>query len=122
VSLAFFGPRPGSLRQAEANDQHRAGSDRPSALFAARRELSFGLTPANVAHLGEVIKSIAARGVGILLIEQFTRLRCRYASRAYVMERGHLAFEGTSAELEAKPEVLHGAYLATSTNKAMLAI
>jgi branched-chain amino acid transport system ATP-binding protein len=77
-------------------------------------ELSFGLAPAIVVRLGEVIKAIAARGVGVLLIEQFTTLALSLASRAYVMERGSLVFAGTSAELRAKPEVLHGAYLAAA--------
>ncbi len=37
-------------------------------------ELSFGLAPAIVQRLGETIAAIAKRGVGILLIEQFTTL------------------------------------------------
>ena len=76
-------------------------------------ELSFGLAPAVLVRLAEVVKAIAARGVGVLLIEQFTTLALSLASRAYVMERGQITFDGTSAELHRKPEILHGAYLAT---------
>ena len=75
-------------------------------------ELSFGLAPAIVVRLGETIKTIAARGVGILLIEQFTTLVLSLASRAYVMERGEIAFSGEVEELRQHPEILHGAYLA----------
>jgi branched-chain amino acid transport system ATP-binding protein len=76
-------------------------------------ELSFGLAPAIVVRLGEVIQKVAARGVGVLLIEQFTTLALRLASRAFVMERGNIVFEGASPELEARPDILHGAYLAS---------
>jgi branched-chain amino acid transport system ATP-binding protein len=76
-------------------------------------ELSFGLAPAIVVRLGETIKTIAARGVGILLIEQFTTLALSLAARAYVMERGEIAFAGEAEELRRRPEILHGAYLAS---------
>jgi branched-chain amino acid transport system ATP-binding protein len=76
-------------------------------------ELSFGLAPAIVQRLGETIAAIAKRGVGILLIEQFTTLALALASRVYVMERGDIAFSGDAAELREHPEILHGAYLAS---------
>ena len=79
-------------------------------------ELSFGLAPAVVVRLGETIRGIAGRGIGILLIEQFTTLALALASRAYVMERGRIVFSGTSGDLRSRPEVLHGAYLAARTD------
>ena len=75
-------------------------------------ELSFGLAPAVVQRLGETIAQIARRGVGILLIEQFTTLALSLANRVYVMERGEIAFAGDADELRRRPEILHGAYLA----------
>jgi branched-chain amino acid transport system ATP-binding protein len=76
-------------------------------------ELSFGLAPAIVQRLGETIAAIAKRGVGILLIEQFTTLALSLANRVYVMERGEMAFSGEAEELRRHPEILHGAYLAS---------
>jgi len=76
-------------------------------------ELSFGLAPAIVVRLGETIAAIARRGVGILLIEQFTTLALSLANRVYVMERGEMAFSGEAEELRQHPEILHGAYLAS---------
>lgn len=76
-------------------------------------ELSFGLAPSVVSRLAETIQAIAARGVGILLIEQFTTLALSLSKRAYVMERGTVAFAGSSEELREHPEILHGAYLAS---------
>ena len=78
-------------------------------------ELSFGLAPAIVVRLGETVQAIAERGVGVLLIEQFTTLALALATRAYVMERGRIVFSGSCDELRAQPEVLHGAYLAAGT-------
>ncbi len=76
-------------------------------------ELSFGLAPAVVQRIGNTIAMIAGRGVGILLIEQFTTLALKLATNAYVMERGHITFTGTAEQLRRHPEVLHGAYLAS---------
>jgi len=76
-------------------------------------ELSFGLAPSIVSRLAETIRTIAERGVGILLIEQFTTLALSLSIRAYVMERGAVAFAGSSDELRQHPEILHGAYLAS---------
>jgi branched-chain amino acid transport system ATP-binding protein len=78
-------------------------------------ELSFGLAPAVVVRLGETIREIVRRGIGVLLIEQFTTLALALASRAYVMERGRVVFSGTADALRVRPEVLHGAYLAAGT-------
>ena len=76
-------------------------------------ELSFGLAPAIVSRLAETIRGIAQRGVGILLIEQFTTLALSLTKRAFVMERGTVAFSGSSEQLQQHPEILHGAYLAS---------
>jgi branched-chain amino acid transport system ATP-binding protein len=76
-------------------------------------ELSFGLAPAIVQRIGRTIAMIAERGVGILLIEQFTTLALKLATRAYVMERGDITFAGDAEQLQKQPEILHGAYLAS---------
>jgi branched-chain amino acid transport system ATP-binding protein len=77
-------------------------------------ELSFGLAPAIVSRLAATIQIVAARGVGILLIEQFTTLALSLSKRAYVMERGAVVFSGSCEELRQHPEILHGAYLASA--------
>jgi branched-chain amino acid transport system ATP-binding protein len=82
-------------------------------------ELSFGLAPAVVSRLAETIQAIAQRGVGILLIEQFTTLALSLAKTALVLERGELAFAGASEELRRNPEILHGAYLASGRGPSL---
>ena len=74
-------------------------------------ELSLGLAPLVVNRLAATIKVIAQRGVGILLIEQFTTLALAVAKHALVLERGELVYRGSCDELRCRPEILHGAYL-----------
>jgi branched-chain amino acid transport system ATP-binding protein len=83
---------------------------RPRYLLAD--ELSFGLAPVVVARLVPVLQSLAAQGVGVLLIEQFTHIALKVADAAYVMERGRICFAGEPRELINNPEILHSAYLA----------
>lgn len=74
-------------------------------------EMSLGLAPLIVNRLLEVVKTLAENGTGILLIEQFTHLALKLSSRAIVMDRGTIAFSGQSREVEARPDILHQAYL-----------
>jgi branched-chain amino acid transport system ATP-binding protein len=76
-------------------------------------ELSLGLAPVIVSRLVVALKTIAAQGVGILLVEQFTTLALAMAARAYLLDLGHLVFEGSTSELRNNPELLHRAYLAS---------
>jgi branched-chain amino acid transport system ATP-binding protein len=85
-------------------------------------ELSLGLAPVIVNRLIVALKTIAAQGVGILLVEQFTTLALAMANRAYLLDLGHLAFEGRAAELLERPEILHRVYLAASEPKVLNSI
>ncbi len=70
-------------------------------------ELSFGLAPVIVARLVPVLVGLAARGVGVLLIEQFTHVALRISQHVCVMERGQIMFSGQPEELERNPDILH---------------
>lgn len=83
---------------------------RPKFLIAD--ELSLGLAPVIVGRLVEAMRAIVASGTGVLLIEQFTTVALDLATTASLMERGEITWSGTSAELQAQPELLHQAYLA----------
>jgi branched-chain amino acid transport system ATP-binding protein len=74
-------------------------------------ELSLGLAPAIVRRLLPRIREIAARGVGVLLVEQFAFLALRYADRAAVLDRGRIVISGTAAEVAERPDLLAAAYL-----------
>jgi branched-chain amino acid transport system ATP-binding protein len=73
-------------------------------------ELSLGLAPVVVKRLVPTIESVAASGVGVLLIEQFAHLALSLAQSAYVLEGGRIRYRGTAQELKSRPDVLHSAY------------
>lgn len=73
-------------------------------------EPSQGLAPKVVGEMYEKLGEIYQRGTTILLVEQNVTAAFRYASRAYVFERGRVAIEGASAEL-AKNDEVRRAYL-----------
>ena len=66
-----------------------------------------GIMPKLVAQIRHEIASIAKRGISVLLVEQNLRTALRLASRVYLMERGQIVHEGTSASLQTDPEIIH---------------
>ncbi len=87
--------------------------------FLVIDELSFGLAPLIVARLVPVIRRIAAGGVGVLLIEQFTHLALALADHVYVMSRGTVSYDGEPAKLRSDPDILHKAYFPVSDREAV---
>jgi branched-chain amino acid transport system ATP-binding protein len=87
--------------------------------FLVVDELSFGLAPMIVARLVPVIRRIAASGVGVLLIEQFTQLALSLADHVYVMSRGRVSYDGGPDKLRADPDILHRAYFPVSDREAV---
>jgi branched-chain amino acid transport system ATP-binding protein len=82
---------------------------RPSVILVD--ELSLGLAPVIVKRLMPTVESIAASGVGVLLIEQFAHVALALANSAYVIENGRIRYHGTAEELRENPDLLHSAYL-----------
>ena len=77
-------------------------------------EPSLGLAPIIVEDIFKKIKQInQENGTTILLVEQNSRLALNTASRAYVLQNGEIALEGTSEELLSDVRVQH-AYLGIS--------
>jgi len=87
--------------------------------FLVIDELSFGLAPLIVARLVPVIRKIAADGIGVLLIEQFTQLALRLADHAYVMSRGEVSYDGLPDKLISDPDILHRAYFPVNSREAV---
>jgi branched-chain amino acid transport system ATP-binding protein len=86
----------------------RAMISRPRLLLLD--EPSMGLAPLMVEKIFEVVRTIAAEGVTILLIEQNAKLALQTSHRGYVMESGEIILEGLSAQLLDNPKV-RAAYL-----------
>ncbi len=76
-------------------------------------EPSLGLAPLVVKDIFEIIKTINAQGITVLLIEQNANMALKIAHKAYVMETGNITLEGTGAELLANESVKE-AYLGKS--------
>jgi len=90
-----------------------------SALVAPPRylvvdEMSLGLAPVVVARLVPALRAIAASGVGVLLIEQFTQVALELASTVTVLAQGRVTLQTTAESLQADPDPLAEAYRITT--------
>jgi branched-chain amino acid transport system ATP-binding protein len=74
-------------------------------------ELSLGLAPAIVEQLLPMVRSMAAAGTTIILVEQSVNLALTIADTAYFMEKGEIRFHGPTAELLDRPDVLRSVFL-----------
>ena len=75
-------------------------------------ELSLGLAPKVVEELLQVVESIAASGVTIVLVEQSVNIALTLATRAYFMEKGEVRFEGRTADLADRDDLVRSVFLA----------
>jgi branched-chain amino acid transport system ATP-binding protein len=64
-----------------------------------------GLMPAFVETIGETIVDIQRQGLAVLLVEQNTKLALEATQRVYLIEKGVIKHESTSAALKENPEV-----------------
>jgi branched-chain amino acid transport system ATP-binding protein len=74
-------------------------------------EPSEGLAPLVVDHLKEQIARLKQDGLTILLAEQNVEFCLDLADRVYVLEKGHIRYEGTSASFR-EDESIRAQYLA----------
>ncbi len=74
-------------------------------------ELSLGLAPIVVKELLNALQRLRERGRTMLLVEQSVRLALELADRAIFLEDGRVAFEGRSAELQQREDLLRAAFL-----------
>jgi branched-chain amino acid transport system ATP-binding protein len=68
-------------------------------------EPSLGLAPLVVRDIFAVLRSINARGLTVVLVEQNARQALRLANRAYILEQGRVVGQGTGAALLADVSV-----------------
>ncbi|MDY7106012.1 MAG: ABC transporter ATP-binding protein [Actinomycetota bacterium] len=77
-------------------------------------EPSLGLAPVIVEQLYEFLGTLAATGITLLIVEQYVHVALGIADRAYVLDKGEIALEGTAADLQASPELIN-TYLANDS-------
>jgi branched-chain amino acid transport system ATP-binding protein len=81
----------------------RALMARPQVLLID--EMSLGLSPVLVEQLLEIIKTINAGGVAIVMVEQDVETALEISTRAYVLEAGRFMLSGPSDQLLDDPKV-----------------
>ena len=79
--------------------------------FLLMDEPSEGLAPVIIEGIVGAVRTLKARGVGLLISEQNLAFARAVADRAYVIEKGQIRFAGSLAELDADP-AMRAQYLA----------
>jgi ABC-type multidrug transport system ATPase subunit len=79
-------------------------------------EMSQGLAPTIVQMLFGIVRSLPAQGVAVLIVEQFVTHALDVASRAYVLEKGEVAYSGDAADLARDEDFVKGSYLGDGGN------
>jgi branched-chain amino acid transport system ATP-binding protein len=75
-------------------------------------ELSLGLAPTIVGELLSVVEEIHRRGTTVVIVEQSVNVALNLAKRAAFMEKGEVRFEGPTAELLERPDILRSVFIA----------
>jgi branched-chain amino acid transport system ATP-binding protein len=70
-------------------------------------EATEGLAPLVRAEIWGCLERLKQSGLSILLIDKHVEAVTRLADHHYVLEKGRVVWDGTSAELRARPDVQH---------------
>ncbi|MDE2165088.1 MAG: ABC transporter ATP-binding protein [Alphaproteobacteria bacterium] len=65
-----------------------------------------GLAPLIVQDLLRICRDLAAAGRTIVIVEQNVQAALSLAQRCYILNNGHMVYEGTPAELRADPDFM----------------
>jgi ABC-type branched-subunit amino acid transport system ATPase component/MFS family permease len=74
-------------------------------------ELSLGLAPTIVEQLLDIVRQIQASGTAIILVEQSINVALTVADRAYFLEKGEVRFEGSTADLLERDDIVRSVFL-----------
>ena len=74
-------------------------------------ELSLGLAPTVVTELLGVVRRINESGTTVVIVEQSVNVALELAARAVFMEKGQVRFEGPTAELLVRPDLLRSVFI-----------
>ena len=74
-------------------------------------EMSSGLAPVVVGRLMTAVRGLTDSGMAVVLVEQFATLALAIGSRAYVIRRGEMVYDGGCEVLARDPAHLHRLYL-----------
>ena len=92
----------------------RALMTRPDVLMID--ELSLGLAPIVIERLMETVQRLhEEEGLTVVIVEQQASFALGYTDRAYFMEKGEVRYEGPSAGLSDRQDLLRSVFLAGAT-------
>jgi ABC-type branched-subunit amino acid transport system ATPase component/predicted MFS family arabinose efflux permease len=74
-------------------------------------ELSLGLAPTIVEQLLGIVRRIRDEGTAIVLVEQSINVALTVAERAYFLEKGEVRFDGLTAELLERDDIVRSVFL-----------
>jgi ABC-type branched-subunit amino acid transport system ATPase component len=78
-------------------------------------ELALGLAPMTVERLMGMVRRINEAGTTVILVEQSLNRALSLADRCFFMERGEIRFDGPTAELMARDDLLRPVFLGTAS-------
>jgi ABC-type branched-subunit amino acid transport system ATPase component len=78
-------------------------------------ELALGLAPKTVDRLMEIVRRVNAHGTTVILVEQSVNRAMSLAEHAFFLERGEIRFDGPTAELLERDDLLRPVFLAEAT-------
>jgi branched-chain amino acid transport system ATP-binding protein len=64
-----------------------------------------GLAPILIEQIGKTILGMKHSGKTVLLAEQHLKMALSVGDRHYIIDNGHLVFQGTSADIQANDEI-----------------
>ena len=81
-------------------------------------ELSLGLAPVVVEQLLGIVRRLHDEGTTIVLVEQSVNVAVTLAERAVFLEKGEVRFDGPTAGLLERPDVLRSVFLSSARSEA----
>jgi ABC-type branched-subunit amino acid transport system ATPase component len=94
----------------------RAWVTRPKLL--AIDELTLGLAPIVIDELQGFVRLLRTEGIPIIIVEQSVYVAFELCERAYFLERGKVRFEGRTADLMSRTDLLRSIFFEASTETA----
>ena len=74
-------------------------------------ELALGLAPITVERLMAIVRRVNAEGATVILVEQSVNRAMSLAQHAFFIERGEVRFDGPTAELLERDDLLRPVFL-----------
>ena len=79
-------------------------------------ELTLGLAPTVIERLVGVVDELHRAGAALLVVEQRLATAVRITERAYFLERGRVQFEGPTAELTERDDLVRAVFLSGASS------